>query len=97
MNEQDAKLSELLRRWEDIEPSADFDAQVWRRLRQRRPTFADSLRAWVPRPAFALGVAALIGAAAGLAVGLLSVAAPGGLELLGANTLAGRYVLMTQR
>jgi len=97
MSNQDNQLHQLLQQWKEIEPSPNFDAQVWRRLRQRKPTFADWLRLWLPRPAFALGAAAAVGAAIGIASGWFSVVPDRGFGLLGPDTLAGSYVRIAQR
>jgi len=97
MNNQDDQLHRLLQQWKEIEPPTNFDAQVWRRLRQSKPTFADWLRSWLPQPAFTLGAAAIVGAAIGVAGGWFSVAPASGFGLLGPDTLAGSYVRMAQR
>lgn len=34
MNNQDDQLHRLLQQWKGIEPPANFDTQVWRRIRQ---------------------------------------------------------------
>lgn len=101
MNNQDDQLHRLLQRWEDIEPPTNFDAQVRRRIAgtipEHSPPFADWLRGWMPRPAFALAVATVVGAAIGVASGLFSVVPERGFGLLGPDTLAGSYVRIAQR
>jgi hypothetical protein len=97
MNNQDDQLHRFLQQWKDIEPSADFDARVRRRIPEPQPTFADWLCGWLPRPAFALGAAAVVGAVIGVAGGWFSVAPASGFGLLGPDTLAGSYIRMAQR
>jgi len=101
MNNQDDQLHRLLQQWKEIEPASNFDAQVWRRIRQSEPepapTFADWLRGWLPQPAFALATAVIVGAVIGASSGLFSAPPPGGLGLLAPDTLAGTYVRLTQR
>jgi len=101
MNNQDDQLHRLLQQWKEIEPSTNFDAQVWRRITgtqpEHKPTFADWLRLWLPRPAFALGAAAVVGAAIGIAGGWHSVAPASGAGFLAPDTLAGGYIRMAQR
>ena len=104
MNNDD-QLNNLLRQWKEIEPSADFDARVWRKIAgtipEHKPSFADwfrnSVRAWLPRPAFAMAAAVVIGATIGVASGIFSVAPERGLGLLALDTLAGGYVRIAQR
>jgi hypothetical protein len=92
MNNQDDQLHRLLQQWREIEPAANFEAQVWRRIRQPAPAWADWLRAWVPRPAVALPVAVAAGVVIGIGSGLFSVPAVPATEqlsFLAPHTLAG--------
>lgn len=92
----DQKLSRLLQQWQEIEPSSNFDAQVWRRIRQAepatKPTFVDWLRELLPQPALALTAAVVVGLAVGVSSGLFSASVPPQTEQLGflaPDTLAG--------
>lgn len=92
MNNQDDQLHRLLQRWEEIEPAGNFDAQVWRRVGETKPTFADWLRDWLPRPALALTAATVAGVVIGVWSGLFSTPAtraPQQLSFLAPDTLAG--------
>jgi len=106
MNGSDDKLRALLRRWRDIEPKADFEANVWRRIRQaeagqpERATVAEWLRRWLPQPVLTLAVIVAASAIIGSSAGVLSTRgratiAPGELQFLGSGTLAGGYVKLT--
>lgn len=94
MNHQDDQLHRLLQQWKEIEPASNFDAQVWRQIRQPEPnpapSFADWLRGWLPRPALAVAVVA--GMVIGVTSGWLSlpVTRPSEqLSFLAPDTLAG--------
>ena len=98
MNNQDDQLHRLLQQWKDIEPASNFDAQVWRQIqagttrRVVRPSFADWLLDWLPRPAFALPAAVAVGLIVGIGSGLFSVPTPPRTEqlsFLASDTLAG--------
>jgi len=92
MNNQDDQLRRLLQQWREIEPTANFEAQVWRRIRQPVPSWADWLRAWVPRPAWAWPVAIAAGVVIGIGSGMFSTPASPATEqlsFLAPNTLAG--------
>jgi hypothetical protein len=83
----DPKLTELLRCWRDVEPPANFEANVWRRIRLAnagRPAEVGWLD-WLWQPGVAVLIAAIIG---------LAVAHPPRRELgfMSAGTLAGGYV-----
>ena len=104
MNNQDDQLHRLLQQWRGIEPSTNFDAQVWRRLRQHAPadvpSFADWLRGWLPRPVLALSAAAVAGLVIGVSSGMFSVPIPPATEqlgFLGPSTLAGSYAGISRR
>jgi hypothetical protein len=64
MNENNQDFNRLLRQRRDIEPPGNFEANVWRRIRLAEPTpsptWAGSLRHWLPQPAFALAAARVI-------------------------------------
>lgn len=96
MNQHDDKLKALLRQWSDIEPASNFEANVWRRIRQpvpvRAPALIDWLPVWLPQPAFALSAAIVVGLAIGISSGIFSAPAthaPEQLSFLAPHTLAG--------
>ena len=111
MNDQDEKLSRLLRQWRDIEPRPTFEPDVLRRIRLEvaRPRSTD-LQAWLPAWLGAprrLAVAAAVPLALALAIGVASVwvlppvdSRPpmplGSLSVLERGTVAGNYVAMTE-
>ena len=105
MNPNDDKLNRLLRQWREIEPATNFDAQVWRRIRQSEPehapSFADWLRAWLPQPAFALTASRIVGVLIGASSGLFSVSTPAPptieLSFLGRDTLTGSFNQLSRR
>lgn len=99
MNNQDDQLHRLLQHWRDIEPSSNFEAQVWNRIKVgtdrravRPPSVADCLRDLLPQPVFTLTAATVAGVMIGLASGLFSVPPGPSTEQLGflaPHTLAG--------
>ena len=104
MNEQDKELKERLRAWRGLEPRADFEAEVWRRVAAVPAVgleWFEALRQWLGvRPALA-SVAAMLLA---IAVGIGSIAAlsqPQQVSLvistptLQGQPLAGPYRAMT--
>jgi anti-sigma factor RsiW len=92
MNENDAKLKALLRHWREIEPPANFEANVRRRIRLAEAE-APPWLLW--RPAFAMAVAASI--VIGVTGGVLSARQTRGeLQFMSAGTLAGGYERMTR-
>ena len=75
MNDNGDKLRQLLKSWQNIEPSPAFESNVWRRVRQQAiarqntPTFRHFLLEWTNlRPAYAAAAAALVGIGVGLTV-----------------------------
>jgi hypothetical protein len=94
MNNPNEKLHQLLRQWQEIEPAANFDAHVWRRIRQPAPSFAGWWHDWLPQPAFALAAAVVAGLVIGVSSGMFSapVVQPAEqLSFLAPNTLAGSF------
>jgi hypothetical protein len=98
MSNQDEQLHRLLQQWKAIEPPANFDAQVWQRIqagtdhRTVRPTLTGWLRDLLPRPAFALPAAVVLGLIIGIGSGLFSVPVrphTEQLSFLAPDTLAG--------
>jgi hypothetical protein len=102
--ESNERLSALLHEWKDIEPQANFEAAVWRRIRavstpeQRRFTTATTLEWFTPHPVWVNAMAV----AAGIAVGVgLAFSTPAMRDihqtdetLLRSQTLAGSYLAM---
>jgi hypothetical protein len=99
MNEHDNQLHRLLQQWPEIDPPADFAAQVWHRLREpARPSFADWLRAWLPQPVFATAAAVVIGIVIGASSGFSSVRpATGQLQFPYPDSLTGNYLELVRR
>jgi protein translocase SecG subunit len=68
MSLNDDQLRELLKRWKDIDPKANFEANVWRRIRlgkaeqPERITVAEWLRRLLPQPALAMATAVVVSA-----------------------------------
>ena len=103
--EQDGSLSALLQEWKGIESPANFEAEVWRRIRtasvpeRRGVTLAEFLRDWLrPQPAWATGLAAALAVLVGIWVGVSTPLPRDGRQanepLLHAQTLAGLYLTM---
>jgi hypothetical protein len=103
MNMNDEQLRALLKRWKDIEPKANFEASVWRRIRDAQAEQPERVSLpqlwrrllWQPATAVAAVVvaSALIGSSAGvLSARVTAGVAPGELQFLGSGTLAGGYV-----
>jgi anti-sigma-K factor RskA len=104
MNHKDNKLSALLRQWREIEPRANFEANVRRRIRlaqngqPERVTLAELLERLMWRPALATAaavvvVSSVIGSSAGVLTARPTVSVGSGeLQFLSAGTLAGGYV-----
>jgi hypothetical protein len=97
MNEFDPKLKKLLKTWSDIEPRANFEANVWRRIRTATPV---PRAAWWPslfEPAWAIAAAMFVGVALGWALAHPRPLGTAGVEFLRGGTLAGSYVEMVRR
>ena len=105
VQEGDERLSALLEQWKGLEPRANFEAAVWRRIRtasapeQRRLPLVITLRDWfVPRPAWASAMAAAAGIVVGVGLAFSTPAARDGRQadepLLHSQTLAGSYLTM---
>ena len=103
MNQHDETLRALLKQWRDLEPPANFEAQVWRRIRASRAeqaervTLIELIGRWLWQPATAVAVAAVASVIIGSSAGALSgrrpaTIAPSELQFLGSGTLAGGYV-----
>jgi len=100
----DEQLRALLKKWNDIEPKANFEANVWRRIRLARTEEPGRmtvlellLKRWLWRPALAVAAAVVVSVIVGSSAGVLSARgtatiAPSELQFLGSGTLAGGYV-----
>ena len=103
MNEQDRKLKERLQAWRGLEPRADFEAAVWRRVAAAPVAgleWFEALHQWFGlRPALASAAALLLAVAVGLGStlalaqpqrDLLTISTPA----LHGQTLASAYLTM---
>jgi hypothetical protein len=101
----DDRLDALLSQWRAIEPAADFEAGVWRRIRSAAAaephglTLIDIMRDWiVPQPAWSSAIAAAAAILIGIWAGSSAPSARAGRQaaepLLQAQTLAGSYLTM---
>jgi anti-sigma-K factor RskA len=101
----DERLSALLQQWKSVEPQADFEAAVWRRIRADRAAdrdrrrFGETWREWLdPLPAWVNVAAVAAGIVVG--VGMAFSAQPSHVgrqtndPLLHSQTLAGSYLAM---
>jgi hypothetical protein len=99
----DDRLGALLKQWGDIEPRANFEANVWRRIRRaeagrpQRIAVGEWLRRWLPQPVLATTAVVVVSALIGSSAGVLSARGRAGvtsgeLQFLGSGTLAGGYV-----
>lgn len=106
MNQNDEKLSALLKQWRGIEPKANFETDVWRRIRSaqteepERVSLIDLLRQLLWRPTLAVSTAAIVSVMIGLSGGLLTASkstmtARSEMRFMSAGTLAGGYVQLT--
>ena len=108
MNGYDDKLKALLKQWRDIEPKANFEANVWRRIRLAEAEQPESVTivGWLQRllwqPAFSVVAAVAVAVAVGAWGGVRS--APqrpdrqqSELGFLSTGTLAGSYAHLTTR
>ncbi|MGD0016661.1 MAG: hypothetical protein ABSC38_03975 [Verrucomicrobiia bacterium] len=103
MKEPDEQLRPLLKQWGEIEPKANFESNVLRRIRlaqaeqMERVGLPQLLRHWLWQPAMAVAVVMVASAIIGSSVGILSArgtatVTPSELQFLGSGTLAGAYV-----
>lgn len=102
----DKRLRALLMQWKGVEPQADFEAAVWRRIRvaqgndQGLKPILEACREWLaPLPPWVNVAAAAAGIIVGVGVGLINSRAPDGRHgvepLLHPQTFAGSYLAMT--
>jgi hypothetical protein len=111
MNPEDKNLSKLLKQWRDVEPRANFEANVWRSIRLAQAEVPDRtsllellLRRWLLQPAYAaVAAAVIVSAVIGTSVGVHTSIRPatpaqGELQFMSSGTLAGGYArLGTER
>ncbi len=102
MNGHDDRLRALLRQWRDIEPPANFEANVRRRIRltqseePERITWAAAWQRLLWRPSLAVAVAVVVSASVSF---WAKPAGPARMELgfLSAGTLTGGYLQATAK
>jgi hypothetical protein len=93
MNPNDDKLKQLLGQWRDIEPRAQFEADVLRRIRQAEPE--PRTPGWFSAPLiWANAVALLMGVVVGAYAGLSPISNRQDVAVLKPGTLTGNYVSM---
>ena len=104
-NEGDERLSALLHEWKEMEPRANFEADVRRRIRAASMpsrlglVVLTVLREWlVPRPAWVSAAAAAAGVVAGVGLAFSAPAARDGRQtpepLMSSKALAGSYLAL---
>src|ERR1700722_4019438 len=108
MKEDDEKLSALLKQWRDIEPPADFEANVWRQIRVAAAPAVDTVN-WIDligqllwRPAWSVLAAVVVALVVGVWGGIASVSRQidrptAELRFLSSGTLAGGYAQMPSK
>jgi hypothetical protein len=94
MNPNDDKLKQLLGQWREIEPRAQFEADVLRRIRQTAPQRQGWLERFGLQPIWVQAVAMLAGITIGLYAGLSPTPTTQDAALLKPGTLTGNYVSM---
>ena len=108
MKPTDERLGVLFKQWRDIEPRADFEASVWRRIRTSRAEPAErgnlieviGRLLWQPAwsVAAALVIAVMVGAWGGIASALRRTdSAKAELQFLSSGTLTGSYLQMASK
>lgn len=109
MKPNDDKFSTLLKRWRDIEPRADFEANVWRRIRAtgqseqiERVNLIDLIGRLLWKPAWSVAAALVVALAVGIWGGIVSVphrpdTSKTELQFLSPGTLAGSYLQMAAK
>ena len=105
MNGNDDKLKALLKQWRDVEPPANFEANVWRQIRANatQPTERINLIELIGRllwqPAWSMAAALVVAAIVGIWGGVASAprhqdTSKAELQFLSPGTLAGSYLQM---
>lgn len=108
MNQEDDKLSALLKHWRDIEPRGNFEANVWRQIRVAAAPAVDPVN-WIDligrllwQPAWSVVAAMVVALIVGVWGGIASVPRQADrptteLQFLSWGTLVGSYAQMTSR
>jgi hypothetical protein len=103
MNQNDDRLRALLKQWRDIEPTGNFEANVWRRIRvatDKRPermSLMEAVGRLLWQPAWSVAIALFVAAIVGVWGGVASTSRPADtsraeLQFLAPGTLAGSYL-----
>jgi hypothetical protein len=105
MSQDDEKLHALLKQWRDIEPPANFEANVWRQIRAAAEPVIETVN-WIDligrllwQPAWSVVTAMVVALVVGIWGGIASVprqvdAPKTELQFLSTGTLAGSYAQM---
>ena len=108
MNQKDDKLSALLKKWRDIEPRGNFEANVWRQIRTAAEPAVETVN-WIDligrllwQPAWSVVAAMVVAVIVGVWGGIASVPRPidrptAELQFLSPGTLAGSYAQMPSK
>ena len=95
---KDDQLHNLLRQWRDVEAPGNFEANVWRRIRQSEasaPTPVGWLE-WLWRPGVALAASITVSVMIGVFSGIHSAGSRNAaLDTPPAHTLTGGYLTLT--
>ena len=103
MNQNDDKLSALLKKWRDIEPRGNFESNVWRQIRTAAEPAVETVN-WIDligrllwQPAWSVVAAMVVAVIVGVWGGIASVPRPidrptAELQFLSPGTLAGSYL-----
>jgi hypothetical protein len=108
MKQNDDKLSALLRRWDHIEPRANFEANVWRQIRTNatqsteRINLIELIGRLLWQPAWSMAAALVAAAIVGIWGGVTSAprhqdASKAELQFLSPGTLTGSYLEMASK
>lgn len=92
MNPSDDKFKQLLGQWHEIEPRAQFEADVMRRIRQSAPETGKT--GWFGQLAWANAMALVLGITIGTVAGLSPITSRQDVALIKPGTVAGNYVSM---
>lgn len=103
MNQNDDKLRALLRRWRDIEPQGNFEANVWRRIHvaadqhPERISLIEAMGRLLWHPAWSVAAALFVAAVVGVWGGVATTSRPADtsraeLQFMAPGTLTGSYL-----
>jgi hypothetical protein len=108
MNQNDDRLSALLKQWRDIEPRGNFETNVWRQIRVAATPAVDTVN-WIDligrllwQPAWSVVAAMVVAVIVGVWGGIASVPRQidrptAELRFLSSGTLAGSYAQMASK